>query len=253
MPSDPTTTEPPHADFYRGILHGLIQGGADYANMLHMQAKARFEAAPETAEITKGATVYDDISRSVRRGILMAQRLDKPVRSRASQHQSAVRQIIRAVEDCIQRHADDKEAEALQLELLDRLDSPDLADDIDSRPVADIIKEICRDLGLDIIEGAHPWKRRTPADLAELSARASSQVSKGRPSSGGVKGRNEPRFQRAHLGPLECERRESPLPAEPGVQASEPSDAIPPVAVATTTRLPGLLRQTDPPFARSRG
>ena len=253
MSSDPAITEPPHADFYRGILHGLIQGGANYADMLHLQAKARFEAAPATAEITKGAIAYDNVSRSVRRGILMAQRVDKPVRSRASHHQSARRQIIRAVEDCIQRHADDEEADEFQLELLDRLDSPDLEDDIDSRPVADIIKEICRDLGLDIIEGAHPWKRRTPADLAELSATANIQVPSGRPFSGRVKGRREPRFQRTHLDPSEGERRESRLPAPVDAQASEPSAAIPRVAAATTSRLPGLPRQTDPPFAHRSG
>jgi hypothetical protein len=233
MSSDPTPTEPApaesHADFYRGILHGMIAGGADFANMLHLQAKARFEAAPETAEITKPALAHDRLTRGVRRGILMAQHLDNPVQRR----QSARRQIIRQVEDAIQRHAIGEEADALQAELCDRLDSPDVEEDIGDRPVADIIKDICRDLGLIVAEGAHPWKRRTPEDVAALNAQAS-QVCRGRPSSAGVKGR-------------------SPLPARAAEQSSEPSAATPPAAAATTSQWPGLPRQTDPPFARSRG
>ena len=83
---------------------------------------------------------------------------------------AARRQILREVEDAIHRHAGAAEADALREELLDRLDSPELEDEVGDRPVAAIIAEICRDLGLAAPPGADPWKRRGPADVAVLCA-----------------------------------------------------------------------------------
>ena len=72
----------------------------------------------------------------------------------------------------IQQEFDGTDAEALRSELVERLDSPDLDDDIENRPIADIIKDICHDLGLDTWRGNHPWERRTPEDIKILCARA---------------------------------------------------------------------------------
>jgi hypothetical protein len=92
------------------------------------------------------------------------------------QHRTAARkQIIRAVEDAIESkvqgtaYMDDEEADGLRAELMDRLDGPNL-DGFDlNRPVADIR----RDLGLAAAPpDMHPWKRRTPDDVAALCARA---------------------------------------------------------------------------------
>ncbi len=82
------------------------------------------------------------------------------------------KQIIREVEDTIQRRTDGAEAEALHAELYERLDDPDLDDDLDQQPVAEIINSICRDLGIEHFPGTHPWKRRRPADVRALCARA---------------------------------------------------------------------------------
>ena len=60
----------------------------------------------------------------------------------------------------------------LEAELRERMDAPDLEDDIAGRSVADIVADICRDLGIAASPGSHPWKRRTPGDLTELFARA---------------------------------------------------------------------------------
>jgi hypothetical protein len=83
---------------------------------------------------------------------------------------AARRRIVREVEDAIQRTVGDAEAAILHADLIDRLDGPDLDDDIDTRPIADIIADICRDLGLAAMPGTHPWKRRTAADVAALGA-----------------------------------------------------------------------------------
>ena len=67
----------------------------------------------------------------------------------------------------------ESETDALQAEFHERLDSPDLLDEIDTRPVPEIIADILRDLDLAAPPGMpRPWRRRTPADLTHLLARA---------------------------------------------------------------------------------
>jgi hypothetical protein len=182
-PPEPETAAAQHAEdaaYYRRILHDLIDMGADLARQVHQQALSRPKntrppAGPDTAP-TDPTAAFDRIARTIRRSIVLARKLAEPVQAPAAnpaQPRIAARQrIIRAVEDTIQCHAADTEAATLHAELLDRLDAPDLDDDIDRRPVAEIITEICRDLGLAALPGTHPWKRRTPADLATLYARA---------------------------------------------------------------------------------
>ena len=155
-------------------------------------------ATPTPNLLISIAAAFDRIARAVRRSIALARSLDAlapPARDPAQHRAAARRRILREVEDTIQRTApgsanatpahaaldgfgtdaadpNDVSAAALTAELHDRLDTPDLNDDLSSRPVADIITEICRDLGLATPLGAHPWKRRTPNDLEQLRARA---------------------------------------------------------------------------------
>ena len=63
-------------------------------------------------------------------------------------------------------------AERLRAELVERLDSPELEEEIGQRPIEDIVTEIRRDLGLEAMMGCNPWKRRAPAEIAALHARA---------------------------------------------------------------------------------
>jgi hypothetical protein len=160
------------AQYYRQILHELIDIGASLARTL--------QATDATANSANSdpTIAFDRIARAIRRTIVLARYIAEPPPERASQpgHRTAARKrIIRSVEDVIQREAGiHGEAESLHAELLDRLDSPDLDDDIAGRPIADIIADICRDLGLSAIPGTHPWQRRTPDDIAILCARAAS-------------------------------------------------------------------------------
>jgi hypothetical protein len=181
MSSHPASTEPEteadqhvqDAQYYRRILHDLIDRGADLARQVHQQALSQAETAEPAPDF---AAAFDRIARTIRRCIVLARKLAEPVQAPAAnpaQSRTAARQrIIRAVEDTIQRDAGRTDAESLHAEFLDRLDAPDLDEDIDQRPIADIITDICRDLGLAALPGTHPWKRRTPADIAILYARA---------------------------------------------------------------------------------
>ncbi len=222
-PATPPTEPEPHAPgqhaadahYYRHILHDLIDMGTGFARLLHQQASA--QAAQQTTPATQQdplpqpapapapavpipdtlislAAAFDRIARAVRRSIALTRSLNavQPARDPA-QHRAATRsRILREVEDVIGRttpgfdHAASEEsgAEALTAELHDRLDAPDLDDDISSRPVADIITEICRDLGLAALPGTTPWKRRTPADLEQHRARAAAPSSTRQPGAG---------------------------------------------------------------------
>ena len=177
---------------HRQALDDLITMGTDLARALHRQAliQAEVEQAavpphpapgapwepPATTLVTLTAA-FDRIARAVRRCIALARSLDQPVKATPDPalHRTAARKrIIREVEDSIHRAAHEGDrADALQTELRHRLDTPDLEDDLTTRPIPDIIAEITRDLGLATPPGgARPWPRRTPADLHDLHPRA---------------------------------------------------------------------------------
>ena len=120
---------------------------------------------------------YERITRSMRRSVMLVQRLRAPAVDVAERQRVVARKrIVREVEDAIDREVDGSEAEALQAELLERMDGPDVDDDIGERPVADIIRDIRWDLGLDAVPGMPAPKRRTPADVDALRAVAAGRV-----------------------------------------------------------------------------
>ncbi len=107
---------------------------------------------------------FDRLARTVRRCIVLARRLDDPVAHAGSSRVAARRRIIRAVEDAIEYEGKGDKAESLHAGFLERLDAPDVDEDI--------IADICHDLGLATLPGLRLWKRRMPADIAVLCERA---------------------------------------------------------------------------------
>ncbi len=200
MSTQPTHT-PPHpapaqqaadAHDHREILHDLILMGADLARQLRQQAAALAPdptaappaPAPAPEILVSIAAAFDRTARAVRRGVMLYRILAEPpppAPDPARHRADARKRILREVEDTIQRPGADGRGDpaphldlqdSLRAELRVRLDAPDLDDDIASRPVADIITEIRRDLGLDAFPGTRPFKRRTPDDIRQLCARA---------------------------------------------------------------------------------
>jgi len=173
------------AQYYRGILHGLIDMGNDIAGMIHQQAKTQAAAAAPDASaglvpspMTREA--FEQIARTIRRCILLAMKVAEPAKApavdNAAPRRAAVRrQIIRRVEDSIHRDAPAAEQESLRAELGERLDAPEFQDDLD-RPIEEVIHEIRADLGLLGPDSARRWPRRTPKDLAVMAARAAAPV-----------------------------------------------------------------------------
>ena len=200
-PPDDPGPQAADAHYYRQALHGLIDMGTDLARLLHGQATA--QAAPQatpaphataptpqpadpqpaptpavpspvaSAALVSLAAAFDQVARAVRRCIALARTL--AAAPDPARHRTAARQrILREVEDRIQCTSGEgpDSPGALHAELRERLDAPDLDDAIATRPVADVIKDICRDLGLGAAPGTRPFQRRTPADVAQLCARA---------------------------------------------------------------------------------
>ena len=187
--------------FYREALHDFITIGTSLARHLHQQVTGQPEATPPAtqpaptppAAITPeaAAMAFDRLARSVRRSIMLARKLAEPpapAKDPAHHRAAARKRIIREVEDAIQRHshatdsADDADPASLTTELHDRLDTPDLDRDLTTRPIADIVTELCRDLGLAALPGTNPWRRRTPQDIRDLNARAAAQPGAAPPS-----------------------------------------------------------------------
>ena len=98
------------------------------------------------------AAAFNQTARAVRRTIMLAERLDRawarPIAIH-NRHAMAHRQIARAVSDAIAGEAEGDRAERLTDALTERLDSLDTLDDVTTRPAEDIIRDICRDLGLN--------------------------------------------------------------------------------------------------------
>jgi hypothetical protein len=150
---------------FRDALRQIVEIGMDVLRAVRDQVTA---PDPEPAVVLEAAKAYDLASRAVRRTILLAQHLDE-----APKRDAARKRILREVEDAINRcPSDPVDKQELEAELRERLDSPDLDDEIGHRPVPDIIKDICRDLGLGVTLGIGYGKRRTPEDIATLGALA---------------------------------------------------------------------------------
>ena len=132
------------------------------------------EAESAKLPVAKATPLFDKIARNIRRCAWLAHHLVDPVKT--IDRVVARKQIIRRVEDAIQREADSPESDALREELRDRLDTPDLEDDIATRPLDEIITDIVRDLGLTAVAGCHLWQRRTPRDVANLCAQAAAPI-----------------------------------------------------------------------------
>jgi hypothetical protein len=181
LPCPPISPPEPDHDaqdalLYRDVLHELIAMGMDHTRDVHREAQAPLPGPRgKIRSAIDYANAHERLARGIRRSILLARLVAEPIplrRSAAERRQADRTDIIRAVEDKIRRSAADHDADTLTAEFHERLDSLDLAVDLTHRPVAEIIIQICRDLGLESAPGADPWKRRKPRDLAILRARA---------------------------------------------------------------------------------
>lgn len=131
----------------------------------------------EPEAVAAASEAFERVSRAVRRGVRLAQFLATAPVARAgrSAEQQVVtnrRRILRSVEDMIGEEVPPGDAEQMHAELLERLDGPDLQDELIDRPLAEVIRMVRADLGITALRGGRSWKRRTPEDVVVLEQRA---------------------------------------------------------------------------------
>ena len=175
----PDATTSLHPELDEAALQRALAVLIDVGTALVLECKI---PTPE-ANLATRALAYARAAEAVRRTILLAQHIaqsttratqsaETATAAAQSKRATARKQILRAVEDTIQRAARPANAQALRLELLERIDSPDFADDLANRPPEQLIAELCRDMALADLPGRRPALRRTPDDIAILCAQA---------------------------------------------------------------------------------
>jgi hypothetical protein len=183
--------QPPHptsetAD-NRAALAEMRDICMDMARLLREDARTPPppDAKPQPDRLPKLSAALEGIARCLRRTIDMHERLGQPAPVRRNSDQLprkvAKRRILREVEDALGVLADPADHESLREDLRDRLDRPELDDEIDNRPIGHIIMDIRRDLGLENRPGQEPWTRRTTAEWVDLCARADGRPPSGQP------------------------------------------------------------------------
>jgi hypothetical protein len=183
--------------YYRRVLHKLIDMGTDLASQIHQQALSQTEGPPPAADQSASCKTipaadptiaFDRISRAIRRTIALAQKLFEPVAAPAAPRQSPGHQFPGYQSRRKPKEWDGDPAKLTDAELHERIeacraerDADDNDDDEDEddagRPVADIIADICHDLGIADLPDTHPGKRRIVADIAAIAVRSATMKS----------------------------------------------------------------------------
>ena len=133
---------------HREVLSSLVEMGAELAREAYRQGMVG------ELPIAEATIAFERIARCVRRSAMLVRRLAEPVAPFAhpAAHRMATRaRVLRAVEDTINGSCEADAAESLHAELRERMDAPELEDEIGDRPTEEIIAEICADLGVTAI------------------------------------------------------------------------------------------------------
>ena len=108
---------------------------------------AMAEAAPRVEVL---ARAHDRLSRSVRRSVALLRRIEAGWPRTTADDRAAMvrRQVARGVGEAIRRATDGEAAERLFDDLAERLEDPSLDIELAAMPVEEVVRRICRDLGL---------------------------------------------------------------------------------------------------------
>lgn len=181
---DPVTDD---SQFHRLLIDDLIEIGAAVMRGIHQKANANRAAGNRNlADLFEG---FEQVSRAIRRGIIMSTRSTTPPETDAAPRLAARKRLIRQIEAAIDGANQRSEEEKRLIELAEQADSldPDDEDDEDEEdydeedpndeipdvPFPMILAEICRDLGRASTHvSTRAWRRHVPADALALCARA---------------------------------------------------------------------------------
>ncbi len=158
----------------QGFLLTIAELGTELTREVQQRtiAQAGEAGADVAAVLETGTKSFERAALAVRRTVLLIDKLSGQAKDAPVEPYAARKRILRQVEDVIQREAKGERAEALEAELHERIEAPELVEELGTRPIEQVVIEIIRDLGLTGAVGTYGWKRRTPEDVATLNARA---------------------------------------------------------------------------------
>lgn len=166
QPTDADALPADDTGYIIGVLSGLLGLASKLVGMVHQRALAEPEA------LVSGSFAFERIARCIRRLAMLLHRLPAAPPPTAPPRR-APRQREAATPREAERHERLEKLEVEELEKLEmeELEEDEFAEDI-GQPVAVIIADICREMGLGDEWRSHPWERCTPEDLAALCAYA---------------------------------------------------------------------------------
>ena len=181
-PTDRARQRDEDAQYYRGILHELVEMATDIARAVHRQATAEQPAAPTSGAAAQPqqpqpdatpapapalAIAFDRLARTVRRTIALARKLSEPDRAPPGPKPHPTNHCADCCPSARQRRTDSAETDALHAEPCDRPEAPDfdadegLGDDLDEQSLADLIASLRHDTGLATLTDSQLRQRRT--------------------------------------------------------------------------------------------
>jgi len=156
--------------YHLRVLDELVGMGTDIARKLHQQIIAAPPAPEPAAGASKPAPdpviAFDRIARTIRHTIALSRKLAEPAKTPVAaqalaaqnrKHDVVRKRIIREVEDA---QAIGRLAATISDEVLEHLETPNFVHGHDGTPIAEIIADICFDLGIDTAFGPIPSKPR---------------------------------------------------------------------------------------------
>jgi hypothetical protein len=188
----------PVAEQQIGALGELIGIGLKIARAIERQVDEVAGGPSSLADLNAAAIAYARVARAVRQSILLQTKLSEERRatgSKAAGLRSRAARIVRRVIEA--EHRDAEQVERLAAEAAERLEQ-EFQDEALSRPVAEIIAGVCKDLGLK------PDWRGLIDDISALEAFANGDVDDAPP---------EP--ERLKIFWLDADGRPAPAPARP--------------------------------------
>ena len=132
-------------EFYAAALREMIALGVEIGRIIHQQVVAQSIDSPHAMIDDQHAVAFERVFRAVRRGILLAQRLNEPAKpaqqlakqlaKQPAQHPAAPRDTTRQ---------DPRETN--RTDPRDRMDTLDKVEELEDRPTAELLEQIREDL-----------------------------------------------------------------------------------------------------------
>jgi hypothetical protein len=132
-------------EFYAHAIREMVALGLDMGRIIHQQVVAQAIDRPHSPIDEQCTADYDRVFRAMRRGVLLAKRLQQPPTPPRSQPQP---QPQPQPEPRPRQPTEPSRPERACTDKQDRLDKAEQAEELDARPIPELLDEIRKDLGL---------------------------------------------------------------------------------------------------------